>query len=83
MARTGIGNEIWYKLITDGIGTNSSNWRVVQNELQVGGVTTTGSSWDTQIAVIPTGGFAPWVEEGSTHVMRPTFQVICRGSATR
>jgi len=73
-------NEIALRLSSQSVGgiTSTASWRIWYRELGAG---TQGTSSQAQaIAIVPTGGFPGYVAEGTTHLTRPSFQVIVRAA---
>ena len=71
-------SEIGTRLSSQAVGglTSSATWRIMYRELAAG--LQGSSSQDKMIAIIPTGGFNAYSAEGSTHLTRPSFQIIVR-----
>ena len=69
-------DEIALRLTSQGVGTTdagSTEW------LLTGWGFSPSTANDWQIAIVPTGGYAPEIAEGTTHLTKPTFQTLVRG----
>ena len=81
----GLPEEIAGRLVAQGIGTVAWSVGEIYYPVTAAGWLITALDFhpstvnDQQIAVIPTGGYAPEVSEGTTHLTKPTFQTLVRG----